>query len=418
MIDGGHLETAVQGRGGRAIAVRILIGICLACAIALSASAPAEAQGLLGPLPSSLGTPMHALNCGVAGEDPSDEVPQPPLDTPSAPFVGLNEDAVAGVHGVSAADYVKHVRTIGGNVIRTNIDWRNAEPKHDCWDEKWWGHWRELYESALARGVRPVFIIGASPEWARNQSASERDCKNYAGCVFPPSREMDPEWSEYAAEVASRFPRALIEVWNEPNLTSMWSSGPNPERFAELLVLADGAIESVSPETEVVLGGLLNVRGSTDLAKSMRMREFLARAYAASPSIKGHFDYLGIHPYTTKARIGRKSAFKRGFRHMRSIRDANRDPKPILVTEFGISTASPVVDEARQTRSLGRVHDQLAAWPDVAGVIYHRAIEPRDTTDDPTEHGYAWLRFGKSPPEPRPVYCHFAARAGNAYVGC
>jgi hypothetical protein len=270
----------------------------------------------------------------------------------------------------------------------------------------------------VVRGVRPIFIISGAPQWARDQTPAERDCGGFSGCVFPPRRDMDGQWAEFASEVARNFPQALIEVWNEPNLGSMWSSGPNPERFAELVVLAHDAIKSVAPETEVIAGGLLAIRSTKGPGLEMRMREFLARAYQANPSIEGHFDYLGLHPYTTRARIGRKSAFTRGFHDMRAIREANGDATPILVTEFGVSTNSPDVDEERQTLTLDRVNSRLEGWPDVAGAIYHRVIEPRDTTDDPQEIGYAWLRHGRTPPEPRPVFCHFAAEAGNPYPGC
>jgi hypothetical protein len=198
----------------------------------------------------------------------------------------------------------------------------------------------------------------------------------------------------------------------------MWSNGPNPERWAELVVLASSAIEAGSPGTEVIAGGLLGIRSTKGPGLEVSLREFLARAYAATPTIEGHVDYLGLHPYTTRGRIGRKSAFRRAFHDMRAIRDANRDPTPILVTEFGISTNSPGVDEQRQLALLDRVHDTVLAAPGVAGIVYHRVIEPRDTTDDPQEIGYAWLRHGRTPPEPRPVFCHFAARADRGYLGC
>jgi hypothetical protein len=379
-----------------------------------NARAQAPGQDILGPLMCDSGLSIP----GLTADRPESALAPAMGPTPQGPFLGFNEDVVAGVHGIAPVDYVGHVRTIGGNALRTNIDWRNAEPKRDCWDLEWWAHWRDLYASALTRGVRPIFIISAAPEWARNQASPERDCKGFAGCVYPPSRDMDPEWAEFAAEIARNFPQAMIEVWNEPNLGGFWTSGPNPERFAELVVLADAAIESVSPETEVILGGLLGIRTSKGPQREVRLREFLARAYDATPSIGGHVDYLGLHPYTTRARIGRKSAFVRGFHDMRKVRDANGDTAPIFVTEFGVSTNSPNVDEVRQTKALDRVNSRIAAAPDVAGVIYHRVIEPRDTTDDPQEIGYAWLRHGRSPPEPRPVYCHFAARAGQPYPGC
>jgi hypothetical protein len=386
----------------------VSVATCVAASLAGATGGTAEAQELV---PPDLFDSVDPLICNSTSEQVDRWEPSEPA--PQEPFLGFNEDAVAGVHGISPTDYAGHVRTIGGNALRTNLDWRNAEPKRDCWSQEWWAHWRDFYIATLTSGVRPIFIISAAPEWARNPTAHERNCKGYAGCVFPPRREMDSEWAEYAAEVAHRFPEALIEVWNEPNLGSMWSSGPNPERFAELVVLAHDAIKAVSPETRVVLGGLLGVRRTKRPGQEMALRKFLAGAYQATPSIRGSFDYLGLHPYTTWARVGKKSLFGRTLRTTRAIRDAHEDPTPILVTEFGVSTATPNVDEDRQTRVLDKAHRRLGAAPDVAGVLYHRVVEPRDTTDDALEIGYAWLRHGGRPAEPRPVYCHFAELAGD-----
>jgi hypothetical protein len=400
---------------------RLRLALTAACGVSLLAgvlSTTAQGQGLEG-LIAGLPTDVESTETLVCNSTTQQterwEMPGP---MPSEPFIGFNEDAVAGVHGIAPVDYAGHVRTIGGNALRTNLDWRNAEPKRDCWSQEWWAHWRDFYAATINRGVRPVFIISAAPGWARNQASAERDCKGFSGCVFPPSRAFDSEWAEFAREVAWRFPDALIEIWNEPNLKSMWSSGPDPERFADLAVTAHSAIKSVSPQTKVVLGGLMNSRSTKAPKDAIGLREFLARAYAATPSIKGHFDYLGLHPYTPRTKLNRKSPFVRAFRQMRVIRDRNGDATPIFVTEFGFSTATPGVDEIKQAALLDRVHTRLATWPDVAGILYHRVIEPRDTTDDPKEIGYAWLRHGKTPPEPRPVYCHFAARAGNSYAGC
>ena len=56
--------------------------------------------------------------------------------------------------------------------------------------------------------------------------------------------------------------------------------------------------------------------------------------------------------------------------------------------------------------------------PDVAGVIYHRVVEPRDTSTSEREHGYAWLHYGGEPLEPRLVFCRFVRAAARSYPGC
>ena len=341
-------------------------------------------------------------------------------------LLGWNEDATGGEHGVSPDHYAGLVRAAGGNAIRTNLDWRLAEPRLDLWDETWWGRWRELYDAALERGVTPIFVVGFAPRWARPESV---DCGRPfdlpllhvpAGpCEMPPRPAMDGQWVQYVMEAARRFPRATIEVWNEPNTDDFWRPAPDPRRYAELLTLAYHAIKAVSPRTEVVSGGLLNVRRTDPLKGEISVRDFLATGYAATPSLEGSADYIGLHPYPVGAFVGAGSRFRRAFTDVRAIRDAHGDTTPMLVTETGVSTADLVVGaERRQAGAIARIQAQIEAMPDVAGVVYHRIIEPLDSTRNPREHGYAWLRFGDYPLRPRPVFCRFVAAAGRAYSRC
>jgi hypothetical protein len=347
-------------------------------------------------------------------------------DAGAEEILGFNEDAVAGAHQVSPDQYTGLVRVAGGNAIRTNLDWRLAEPQPDAWAEPWWASWDQLYDAALAREVTPIFVIGFAPQWAREPGV---DCEPSVGlplvhppagsCEVPPRPAMNLEWAEYAAEVARRFPRATIEVWNEPNTDDYWWPAPDPKRYAELLTLAYHAINAVSPTTEIVSGGLLNVRRTDAFKGEVSVRDFLGVAYSSLPSLRGSADYIGLHPYPSGASVGPGSRFRRAFTDMRSVRDAHDDESPILVTETGVSTADLIVaPERRQASAIERIQRAIESMPDVHGVVYHRVIEPRDSTREPREHGYAWLRYGGYPLEPRPVFCRFAAAAGRSYPAC
>jgi hypothetical protein len=343
------------------------------------------------------------------------------------PVLGFNEDAVGGMHQVSPDQYAGLVRAVGGNTIRTNLDWRLAEPEPDVWAENWWGRWQELYDVSLARGVTPVFVIGFAPAWARDFGtgcagplvASLTHDPGFGACELPPRPAMNLEWAEYAAEVARRFPEAMIEVWNEPNTDDYWRPAPDPKRFAELLTLASHAVKAVSPRTEVVMGGLLNVRHTDALKGEVSVREFLSIAYSSLPSLEGSADYLGLHTYPSGAYVGIGSRFRQAFADVRAVRDSYGDETPILVTETGVSTADLLIaPERRQATAIERIQKIVDAMPDVAGVLYHRVVEPRDTSTSAREHGFAWLRYGSSPLQPRPVFCRFVLAAGRRYPGC
>jgi hypothetical protein len=377
--------TATSGRRGRSLPARALAALALFAVLALGGAERADARE----------------------------------------YLGFNEDAAAGVHRVSPDQHAALVRSIGGNAIRTNLDWRLAEPWPDVWSEAWWDEWDVVYDTALARGVTPIFIIWFAPPWASDARVS---CPTTpvlvllhepTACEVPPRPAMDLQWTEFASEVARRFPRATIEVWNEPNTDDYWRPAPDPKRYAELLTLAYHAIKAVSPRTEVVSGGLLNVRRTDPLKGEVSVRDFLSLAYASLPSMEGQADFIGLHPYPSGASVGIGSRFRRSFADVRSVRDAHGDATPILVTETGVSTADLLLaPERRQASAIARIHEYVTGLPDVAGVIYHRVVEPRDSTQNPREHGYAWLRFGDSPLEPRPVFCRFVAYAGRGYPGC
>lgn len=344
----------------------------------------------------------------IAGAD-HDRRPAPAHG--DAPLLGFNDAVVGELNGVSAATYVRITRAIGGNALRTNIDWRHAEPQRDVWDERWWRLWTDFYTRAVEAGVRPIFVIGMAPSWAQPLGLG---CGEFAACETPPTREMNAEWAEYAAEVAVRFPRAMIEVWNEPNSIDFWRIGPDPERFAELQAIAYDAIKAASPRTAVVSGGLLNLPTSPARG-DLSIEEFLARAYAATPSLRGHADLIGLHPYPAAARVGPDSRFRRSFRAVRGTQEAAGDRTPVLVTELGISNLGAVT-QARQASALMAAHRHLRSMREVAGVVYHRPVEPFATTAVPREIGYAWLTYGTL--APRPVFCAFVAAAGRGYPGC
>ena len=347
-----------------------------------------------------------------------------------AAILGFNEDAAGGAHHIVPDQYAGLVRAVGGNSLRTNLDWRLAEPEQDIWAEDWWHRWKDLYDATIARGVTPIFIVGFAPAWAR---APEAPCgqpsipllahspsdPGFGACEVPPRPTMDIEWAEYTAEVARRFPEARIEVWNEPNTDDYWRPAPDPKRYAELLTLAYHAIKAVSPKTEVVAGGLLNVRRTDALKGEVSIRDFLGAAYSSLPSIEGSADYIGLHPYPSGASVGIGSRFRAAFGDAREIRDSYGDSTPILVTETGISTADLLLaPERKQASGIERIQRYIDSMPDVAGVIYHRVVEPRDTSNSLREHGYAWLRYGGAPLEPRPVFCRFVRAAGRAYPRC
>jgi Cellulase (glycosyl hydrolase family 5) len=392
-------ENRIMPGGRRPSALAMLVSAATLAGAALALPTPSQAATYVAPDP---------------GGNERARVSLPP---PTGKHLGFNEGVWGVAREVEPADFVEIVDTAGGNLIRTPLDWRHAEPVEDVWSGYWWPRWRELYDAALERGVTPLFTIAMAPPWAWEQG--QAGCAPIFGrCELPPADtpRMNAEWAEFAAEVARRFPKAILEVWNEPNYTLFWDSGPAPERWAELQVLAYDAIKEVDRSITVISGGL-TFPPQTD-STGMTVPEYLSRAYAADPSIAGHMDAIGIHPYPYDNAFGADTLFAQSMHQVRSVRRAQGDSStPLFITEFGVSTGAPEHHTERQrAAAVLRLYRRAITMPDVEGVVFHRLVEPEDSNE--WEVGSAWLRNGSPPLEPKRAYCTFVEQAGNSYAPC
>ncbi len=380
---------------------------------------------------------LAAIVCAVAAPSAAAQAPDPggnadaPVPVPpTGRYFGLNETIGQPTQALTTDQLAELASGAGANAIRSVLSWQAIEPERDAWSAGTWRPFDDLYASARAAGLTPILILTNAPSWARTLLG--KLCLLGPQCAYPPRPEMDGEWSQFAAEAARRYPDAIFEVWNEPNLSGHWQSGPDPERYARLQVVAHDAIKGVNPDATVLSAGFANT-GHPDflsgvvggLLGRMGMREFVARAYAAPDSIKGHVDALAFHPYpgqistgsTDTPDLGAGSGFARGFAEIRAVRDAAGDTDvPLFVTETGISTQEGV-DRAGQVAATQRIYRKLMTMDDVMGVVFHRLLEAQDIQI--LEAGFAWMRPNTSgPPSPWPVYCAFATAAGNSHPDC
>lgn len=367
-----------------------------------------------------------SANCAAdpsPSPDPGgDETARLKLPPDDGLLFGFNESP--SVDGLGSPALEQLAATAGANARRFTVDWRAVEPIRNQWDEGGWGYYLRAYEAIVAAEMQPVISFGFAPQWAR-ESGAPQACSDFFACRFPPSRAMDGEWRRFAAEVARRFPRAVLEVWNEPNLSIFWRSGPDPERLAELQALAFDEIRAVDPAIVVLAGGLaINQAPGHPVAPvtpgDIPLREFLDRAYSAQPSIAGHMDAISFHPYPYGLHLGAGSVFADSFADVRAVTTAHGDTgRPLWVTETGIaSEGSFAVSEEEQADLISRLVRRLATMPDVKAILLHRLLPPPTEGPGSTERGYALLRAISAAPEPKPAYCTLAALAGTEYERC
>jgi hypothetical protein len=334
-----------------------------------------------------------------------------------APLVGFNEQMLVGVDGLSPEEKLELADAAGASTVRISLDWRPLEPYPDYWHEPAWESAREVYADARARGMRPILTLVAAPWWAR-----AGDCGGNWACVAPPAPEMDEEWAEFAAEVADRFPGAVLEIWNEPNLRSYWWPEPDPKRYAELLDVAYRAIKDANPKAPV-LGASVSGTQETQPGAQVAMPAFLRATYRARPRVAKRMDGLSFHIYGLAGGLGRRGTYRKVLRQATRISRRFAGRTPLWVTEVGVSTGAPEnVSERRQRDLLWRAWRSLSKRRAVRAVVFHRLVEPRESVSDEWEWGTGWVRYaperaGEAPPV-RPVFCLFAKRLGRGYPGC
>ncbi len=343
---------------------------------------------------------LCALVLGACGE------PEAALEPGRTQF-GFNEDPGPGSFELQA--------TLAMPVRRFPVPWSSVQADPERWV---WTRFDARYERALSLGLRPLLVAIGAPCWAR---ATGPACE--PGSAGVPAAGLEPQWAEYVRRLAGRYPRALgVEVWNEPNITSLFPPAPDPVRFTTLLQAAHAAVKSADPEMPVISGGLFPsaVSGSFATADSEFLEAMLAAGAAES------LDGIGAHPYPTGDGTGAISSEYRlvnmelALARLRSVRDEHGDDSiPIWITEMGLSTESAAgfpaaAAEAEQSELLLEMIETVDASPDVPVALVHRLtdVEPGSSPSslEQVESGFGVFRSDGSP---KPAACELSQVFGG-----
>jgi hypothetical protein len=316
-------------------------------------------------------------------------------------FAGIQH---AGSLGPARA--AKLIARSGGGASRTVMHWQALEPVQGHYREQSFARYRRLYRALRKRGIKPILMLQFAPAWARD-AGQPRACGMADSCHYPPARSMLGEWRKFVAEVVRRFPRAAIEVWNEPNYVGQWQTGVDPERYAELLAHARRAAVAVRARTKVYAGGL----ATSPQPGWVPAGAFLRRAYAASPSLQGNTDAVNFHVYPDRS-LGPQSRFAATFREIRAARDEAGDGRtPLLVSEAGVSTSgSGGVGEGEQAGRIVRLARAILRRRDTRGLLLYTLADRVHLPPHDPERGFGLVRTmpslqGPLTIEPKPAFC-------------
>ena len=336
--------------------------------------------------------------------------PGPPHD----PMFGFNDNSVG--FGILDARAVMarqaQIPARAGNVHRYTVDWRNVEPAPGV---RRWEPYDRIYREALAHGLHPLPILLNAPPWAKGRGGACSPVEPF--CLSPPDRTPAAmaAWRAFAAEAARRWPEAVaLEVWNEPNLRSFWTTaaGPDPDYFGDVLCHAYAAIKAERHDVVVLLGGLANP--VTDPARgTISERDFLAALYRHGAARVCN-DALSLHPYPAQRHPDPpRSNFLAHLDQARAVMAAHGDAgRRIWITEFGYFAGRPApaadeqaaqVDEGRQAHWLACAYRMAAAMPDVDAFLVHTLFDP-GTDAGNREHTFGVNRHPALGGGPKPAH--------------
>lgn len=243
-----------------------------------------------------------------------------------------------------ARDLDRIART-GAGWIRVSFPWSSLQFAPDRYD---WSVHDRIVRMANERDLQVLANVAYTPGWAQPDGCQQIHC--------PPASPQ--AFAAFVGEAVARYSSHGVstwEIWNEPNLTKYWRSGPDPERYADLLQRAYAAAKEADPSVTVLSAGLSP--SGRDTADGLTPLTFLERMYDA---LDGEaFDALAMHPYTyPRAPLDHHPT--NTFTMLPRIHDLMKERgdghKRIWITEFGFWT-SPRGDEHWQ----GSVTEQQQA---------------------------------------------------------
>jgi polysaccharide biosynthesis protein PslG len=313
--------------------------------------------------------------------------PPPPSGTNSfgADVFGLSTGgAIQNEDAATLSRDLDGIQSTHTRWVRVDINW--AQIQGGGSSSYNWASVDRVVQGATARGIKVLGTILYTPPWAR-PSGTE--------ATYGP----DPgQYATFAATAVQRYAGMGVhtyEVWNEPNITSFWTSKPDPAAYTRLLKAAYPAIKGADSTATVLTGGTAPAPSDGTQISPV---DFLKGIYANGGG--GSFDAVAHHPYCWPANPGDAQGWSAWYQmygtspSLRSTMIANGDSaKKIWATEFGAPTNGPsgsYVSEATQASMLTKAY-QLYRSYDWAGPLFFYQGRDQSATDTSTRENFFGL---------------------------
>jgi len=419
-----------------------VLALALVAVAALASATSAEAGcGVLG-LQKCAPPPPSSGSSGSTAPDPGgDENTPVALPPPAGKVFGFSSQLYSWA--TTAQQEVSYELVVHANAQRIGVNWNGMQPtpaSPPLPDEggkpvggltnqaSSLAQVDQIYLELLRHSMRPVITLGDAPVWASdyaNCRPLDTACRNAAKAGhLPPGGAHIGDWQRFVTAVARRYPQAVIQPWNEPNITPFWGyQTPDPARMSVVQCAAYNGVKGVSSSITVLSPAMAVFVGDRGDG-SPPFESYLDALYARS--LRSCMDNLSLNFYPANVmQLGAGSPLAQGFVQVRRARQTNGDASPIWITETG-STSFPNhgdeqwgLTEAQQADLNLRLYNKLETMGDIHAVLFHslRNAPTRAWVGRWQEPGYNY-GFLREDFSPKPVFCAFAARAGSAYPGC
>ncbi|MCC5874839.1 MAG: peptidoglycan DD-metalloendopeptidase family protein [Candidatus Sumerlaeia bacterium] len=305
------------------------------------------------------------------GQDPADRAIEPGL------YFSVN--AITPFHRLAAGEedvwettarQLDIARDAGATTIRIDMWWGALQDGDGEWD---FTASDMIFDLLEERGLKALPILCYNgPGFGETAILTEENRKAFG---------------EYVHQMVTRYRDRVRwwQVWNEPNIEPFWTPDPSPELYT--LLLREVAMRAREADPAVRLVGM-NTAGA-DIS-------FIEACYRHGAG--EYIDAVAFHHYNAEAD---ESLLDEEVRNVRRAMDRHGDiDKPILITEFGLSTGpSPVIASSTpEFQASWMVKKHLVAR--AGGVSQAFWFKLMDDVEEPAPDGYWGLLKSDFTPKP------------------
>ncbi|MFI7500457.1 cellulase family glycosylhydrolase [Streptomyces sp. NPDC049687] len=223
---------------------------------------------------------------------------------------------------------------LGITWIRADLAWTNIQP--DGESQYLWERFDRVARAAQKRDLKVLATLGYTPQWSRDLACASE------GATCPPA--SNTRFAQFVGEAVTRYSAMGVhtwQIWNEPNISSFWPGGADPERYAEMVKKTSKAIRAADPDSFVLMGGLANA--ATTNSKRQTAADFLDNVLRLG--VGDHVDGVSFHAFSHGVLLSTKtgeSPYERITGMRRSLTSVlaqhERSDLEVWITETGAPT--------------------------------------------------------------------------------